>query len=83
MDHQVMDSVTQLKQMLEHSPIADIRRLEVRLEGDRVVLSGVVGSFYHKQLAQELVRKCLGKLEFVNAIGVAYRTSNDEPDWRS
>ena len=30
------------------------------VENERIVLSGRVSSFYHKQLAQERVRQCLG-----------------------
>jgi hypothetical protein len=37
-----------------------------------VVLHGRVGSFYHKQLAQELVRSATDGAEVVNAIHVVY-----------
>ena len=82
MDQQVIDFVAHAKEALEHSAINDIRRLEVEPDGDRVLLSGIVGSYYHKQLAQELVRNSLEGVEIANAICVEYRAFDDEPDWR-
>lgn len=41
---------------LQASPFYDLRELEVEETSDRrLVIRGLVGSFYHKQLAQELV----------------------------
>jgi hypothetical protein len=37
-----------------------------------VVLQGRVSSFYHKQLAQELVRSAIDGAEVINAIRVIY-----------
>lgn len=41
---------------LESSPIYELRDLRVEHHGDMLLLSGTVSSFYHKQLAQEIVR---------------------------
>lgn len=50
------DLLTQAKNRLSTHPYAELRRLECTVEGNDVVLSGVVSSFFHKQLAQEAVR---------------------------
>lgn len=70
------------KAALVCSDIADIRHLEVEPIGERVVLSGIVRSFYYKQLAQELVRNSAEGLEIANTINVEYPANDDEPDWR-
>ena len=57
---------------LAGSPICELRELRVEPEGHGLVISGVVSSFYHKQLAQEAVRAiCHGiEVELINAIRV-------------
>jgi hypothetical protein len=61
------------QQALARSRIFDLRNLQVDQDGDSVVLRGRVDSFYHKQLAQELVRASLDGTEVINAITVDYR----------
>jgi len=59
---------------LANSPIYELRELSVEHDRARDVLylSGTVSSFYHKQLAQEVVRAvCKNiELELINAIRV-------------
>lgn len=57
---------------LTGSPICELRELRVEPEDHGLVISGVVSSFYHKQLAQEAVRAiCHGiEVELINAIRV-------------
>ena len=57
---------------LARSPICELRELRVEPEEQGLVISGVVSSFYHKQLAQEAVRAiCDGiEVELINAIRV-------------
>ena len=57
---------------LAGSPICELRELRVARRERGLVISGVVSSFYHKQLAQEAVRAiCNGiEIELVNAIRV-------------
>lgn len=56
---------------LADSPIFDLRMLTVEVSEDSLVLSGSVSSFYHKQMAQELVRTVVGReVEVVNSIAV-------------
>ncbi len=40
---------------LENSPITELRNLHVDQRNGALVISGSVSSFYHKQLAQEVV----------------------------
>jgi osmotically-inducible protein OsmY len=56
---------------LADSPIFDMRMLTVEVAEDTLVLSGSVSSFYHKQMAQELVRTIVGRdVEVINSIAV-------------
>jgi len=77
-----MDTIAQAKQNLERSAISDIRRLEIERDGERLVLSGRVRSFYHKQLAQEIVRSAADGAEIANAVSVVYHP-DEELDWSS
>jgi osmotically-inducible protein OsmY len=64
--------VEEARGALSRSNIYDLRMLRVDGDGDSVVLSGRVSSFYHKQLAQEIVRTAADGFEVVNAIRVVY-----------
>jgi hypothetical protein len=57
---------------LANSPICELRDLSVEQRDGALLISGVVSSFYHKQLAQEAVRAvCRGlEIELVNSIKV-------------
>ncbi len=55
---------------LSASPIYALREIRVEQQEERLLLSGIVPSFYHKQLAQEVVRAVAEGLEVVNAIHV-------------
>lgn len=66
------DIADRAQEALLRSRIFDLRRLAVDQEGEAVVLRGRVSSFYHKQLAQELVRTAIDGVEVVNAISVVY-----------
>ena len=55
---------------LVHSPIFALRGLQVNCQGESLVLSGRVATFYHKQLAQEMVRSVSEGIEVVNSIHV-------------
>ena len=67
------DLAAPAKAALSSSRIFDLRRLNVEQDGDCVILRGRVDSFYHKQLAQELVRVAVEGTEVINAISVVYR----------
>lgn len=56
---------------LSESPIFDLRNLVVEEGDDALVLRGSVSSFYHKQMAQEVVRAVAGReIDVVNSIAV-------------
>lgn len=56
---------------LADSHIFDLRDLVVEEGEDALVLRGSVSSFYHKQMAQELVRAVAGReVDVVNSIDV-------------
>lgn len=55
---------------LASSPIYELRDLHVEHRDGTLVISGAVSSFYHKQLAQEVVRSVCRSIEVVNSIRV-------------
>lgn len=71
-DNVLNDNAARAKSALAKSRIYDLRRLNVDQDGDSVVLRGRVSSFYHKQLAQELVRSEIDGAEVINVIRVIY-----------
>ncbi len=64
------------QQALSDSPIHALRFLRVAHENETLRISGTLSSFYHKQLAQEVVKHAVqacegaGPVEVVNAIHV-------------
>jgi osmotically-inducible protein OsmY len=55
---------------LRQSPISALHNLEVTASEDRIILSGRVGSYYYKQLAQETVGTVAGNRAIINNIRV-------------
>jgi hypothetical protein len=57
---------------LGNSPVGELRDLRVENRDGALVISGAVSSFYHKQLAQEVVRAVCKdcEVELVNLIRV-------------
>jgi hypothetical protein len=79
MAHAFFTDVASLARVvLGRSKIFDIRALDVDQEADCLVLRGSVDSFYHKQLAQEMLKTSLEGVEVINEIRVAY--SRDRSD---
>lgn len=66
-------AVEQARAALSRSRIYVLRQLNVMAEGDAIVLQGDVDSYYHKQLAQELVRMAVDRTEVINDLAVVYR----------
>jgi hypothetical protein len=69
--------VTAVRRALENSPYRSLQRIEVNANEDHIVLRGVVGSFYLKQLAQTLALKSMGRVAISNClevIGISART---------
>ena len=55
---------------LATSPIQELRNLDVRQQNGTLVICGVVSCFYHKQLAQEVVRAVCREVQLRNTVEV-------------
>ncbi len=55
---------------LERSPIPALRNLSLEETGERVVIQGVVPTYYLKQMAQETVMPLLAGRELHNRVNV-------------
>lgn len=64
------DVTGRIKVLLSESPIAEVRRIRVEQDGDRLFLQGRVGSFYAKQMAQETIRSASRGLHIINSVSV-------------
>jgi hypothetical protein len=64
------DHASKAKSELVRSQLFDLQGLNVEQSGEHLVIRGRVRSFYHKQLAQELVRSVSGGLRVVNSVEV-------------
>lgn len=74
----VDDVVVQAKTVLLRSRIYVLRTLHVFQDGEAIILRGSVDSYYHKQLAQELVRMAVDGVEVINLIDVVYRPEEED-----
>ena len=76
---------TQAKAVLLGSKIYTLRKLHVEQASEAIVLRGRVESFYHKQLAQELIRTAIDGVQVINLIQVVYtrERSLSESDYYS
>ena len=54
--------------LLRENPVNDLRRLEVQESELEIVISGIVSSYYLKQMAQEAVRPALGGRRLRNQV---------------
>ena len=50
--------------------MAEVRRIRVEQDGDRLLLQGRVRTFYAKQMAQETIRSAANGLHIVNSVRV-------------
>ena len=57
---------------LVSSPFYELRELHVEWRDEALQLSGCVSSYYHKQLAQEVVRSVCGNTLVINSICVEH-----------
>ena len=64
------DILFDVRKALASSSVFALREIHVESVGDALFLSGQVSSFYHKQLAQELVRALAQGIEVMNSIRV-------------
>jgi osmotically-inducible protein OsmY len=59
-------------QAIQTSPYVNARMLRFETDGKRVVLQGSVSSYFHKQMAQEAVRKVAGVEQIENRLEVLW-----------
>ncbi len=57
---------------LERNPYVTRRNLRFETSDGRVILRGVVGSYYQKQMAQEAIRHIEGITEIANELEVCW-----------
>jgi osmotically-inducible protein OsmY len=69
-DSAILDITGRIKRLLSESPLAEVRRLHVEQDGDRVLLQGRVKTFYAKQMAQETIRSAASGMHIVNSVRV-------------
>jgi hypothetical protein len=55
---------------LANSPIYELRDLNVEAHNGALLITGSVSSFYHKQVAQEVVRSVCEGFDVINSICV-------------
>jgi len=65
-----MDVCLRAQSVLAQSPIYVLREVQVEQYGDALLLRGRVDTFYHKQMAQELVRNVAEGMRVENALTV-------------
>jgi hypothetical protein len=63
-------AVQKARTALSASPVSALREVGVDVAGDRLIISGKVNCFYHKQLAQEVVRSVVKGVRVINVIAV-------------
>jgi osmotically-inducible protein OsmY len=56
-----------------------LRYVSVRADGDTILLTGVVATYYVKQLAQEYARRVVGVRRVVNQIAVGTVIDSEGP----
>jgi osmotically-inducible protein OsmY len=67
----LMDVRPRAQAALANSPFYELHDLCVEHRDGALTISGTVTSFYHKQLAQEVVRSVCKEIEIVNSIHVS------------
>ena len=67
----------QVQQVLTESPFFSSKRVHVEVAEGHVRLKGKVGSFYQKQMAQEMVRRVNGVRQVENRLRVDWLTPSD------
>jgi hypothetical protein len=72
MQTELQDVVDRARDVLRQSKIRELRKLVVERVDEGIALRGYASTFYHKQLAQELVRKELDGEEVLNHIQVIH-----------
>jgi len=61
---------TRAQAALSSSPFYELRELRVDQRHETLIISGIVSSYYHKQLAQEVIRSVCRDTKVINKIRV-------------
>lgn len=77
LDEATRDDLTLARTALTESSIYVLRKLQIDRDGDALIMRGRVDSYYHKQLAQELVKAAVDGVEVINALSVVYTPKAD------
>jgi hypothetical protein len=77
-DSEATDVCQTAQQALTSSPIHAMHELRVERKNGTMILCGRVDTFYHKQLAQEIVRAVVHGQPLVNSIRVNYVNARDD-----
>jgi osmotically-inducible protein OsmY len=64
--------IERVDQAVQTSPYLAGRKLHFAADGGRVVLSGKVGTYFQKQMAQEVVRRIEGVEQIDNCLEVTW-----------
>ena len=64
----VLDSPARAAALLRDNPVNDLRRLEVVETETELIVTGIVTSYYLKQMAQETVRPALNGRKLRNRV---------------
>ena len=70
---ELSDLVERIEKALSRNPYVPKRRLRIETHDGRVVIRGVVHSYFQKQMVQETLRKVEGIEEICNELEVASR----------
>jgi hypothetical protein len=64
----LLDSPARAAALLRDNPVNDLRRLDVIETESEIVISGIVTSYYLKQMAQETVRPAVNGRKLRNKV---------------
>lgn len=64
----VLDSPARAASLLRENPVNDLRRLEVMENDAEIIITGIVTSYYLKQMAQETIRPALAGRKLRNKV---------------
>jgi len=64
--------VQQIQNAVVHNPHLNHRRMHIKTKQGRVVINGTVGSFFEKQMAQEVLRNIEGIEQIENQLEVSW-----------
>jgi len=72
-------AVQKARAALQASPVFALQHLKVEAAEERLIISGKVNCFYHKQLAQEIVRHAVEGIRVTNTISVEEERTRPDP----